>query len=135
MIYRRSMTEHVSGDDARLPQRRHLVTEIPGPVSRELLTRRERAVARGLSHVLPVFVTDAGGGVIVDADGVGDEHRQDVAEATGHGALAPGQELTRDRSRDLGNEVSALGNAGVVARNVLGHDLTISHESSPLKRR
>src|ERR1700751_3567948 len=63
------MTEHVSGEDARLPQRRHLVTEIPGPVSRELLTRRERAVARGVSHVLPVFVTDAGGGVIVDVDG------------------------------------------------------------------
>src|SRR6476660_9549179 len=69
MIYRRSMTEHVSGDDARLRQRRNLVTEIPGPVSRELLARRERAVARGVSHVLPVFVTDAGGGVIVDADG------------------------------------------------------------------
>src|SRR5947209_4499729 len=69
MIYRQSMTEHVSGDDARLPQRRHLVTEIPGPVSRQLLARRERAVARGVSHVLPVFVTDAGGGVIVDADG------------------------------------------------------------------
>jgi 4-aminobutyrate aminotransferase/(S)-3-amino-2-methylpropionate transaminase len=69
MIYRRSMTEHVSGDDARLRQRRNLVTEIPGPVSRELLTRRERAVARGVSHVLPVFVTDAGGGVIVDVDG------------------------------------------------------------------
>ena len=63
------MTEHVPGDDARLPQRRHLVTEIPGPVSRELLARRERAVARGVSHVLPVFVTDAGGGVILDADG------------------------------------------------------------------
>src|ERR1700749_1716051 len=63
------MTEHVAGDDARLPQRRPLVTEIPGPVSRELLARRERTVARGVSHVLPVFVTDAGGGVIVDADG------------------------------------------------------------------
>src|SRR4051812_43191581 len=64
MIYRRSMTEHVSGDDARLPQRRHLVTEIPGPVSRELLTRRERAVARGVSHVLPVFRPGRGGGRI-----------------------------------------------------------------------
>src|SRR5215813_1283456 len=63
------MTEHVAGDDARLPQRKHLVTEIPGPVSRELLTRRERAVARGVSHVLPVFITAAGGGVLVDADG------------------------------------------------------------------
>src|SRR6266567_2179274 len=83
MIYRRSMTEHVSGDDARLPhapsggtggvvpprQQRHLVTEIPGPVSRELLTRRERAVARGVSHVLPVYIVKAGGGILVDADG------------------------------------------------------------------
>ncbi|HEX6525704.1 MAG TPA: 4-aminobutyrate--2-oxoglutarate transaminase [Streptosporangiaceae bacterium] len=50
-------------------QRRRLVTEIPGPVSRELLVRREHAVARGVSNMLPVFVTDAGGGVIVDADG------------------------------------------------------------------
>src|SRR5712692_1676759 len=62
------MTEHVPGD-ARLPQRRHLVTEIPGPASRELWARRERAVTRGVSTVLPVFVTDAGGGVILDADG------------------------------------------------------------------
>jgi len=69
MNYLLIMTEHVPGDDARLPQRRNLVTEIPGPVSRELVSRRERAVARGVSHVLPVFVTDAGGGVIVDADG------------------------------------------------------------------
>ncbi len=52
-----------------LSQRRHLVTEIPGPVSRDLLERRQRSVARGLSHVLPVFVTAAGGGVLIDADG------------------------------------------------------------------
>ena len=45
-----------------LAQQRHLVTEIPGPASRELLERRQRSVARGLSHVLPVFVTAAGGG-------------------------------------------------------------------------
>jgi 4-aminobutyrate aminotransferase / (S)-3-amino-2-methylpropionate transaminase / 5-aminovalerate transaminase len=59
------MTDHSAG----LPQRRQLVTEIPGPASRELLARRESAVARGVSNMLPVFVTDAGGGVIVDADG------------------------------------------------------------------
>ncbi|HZR52624.1 MAG TPA: 4-aminobutyrate--2-oxoglutarate transaminase [Streptosporangiaceae bacterium] len=59
------MTDHSAG----LPQRRHLVTEIPGPASRELLARRESAVARGVSNMLPVFVTDAGGGVVVDADG------------------------------------------------------------------
>src|SRR5450432_2607888 len=52
-----------------LAQQRHLVTEIPGPASRALLERRQRSVARGLSHVLPVFVTAAGGGVVIDADG------------------------------------------------------------------
>ena len=52
-----------------VPQQRHLVTEIPGPASRELLERRQRSVARGLSHVLPVFVTAAGGGIVVDVDG------------------------------------------------------------------
>jgi 4-aminobutyrate aminotransferase / (S)-3-amino-2-methylpropionate transaminase / 5-aminovalerate transaminase len=52
-----------------LAQERRIVTEIPGPASRELLERRRRAVARGLSHVLPVFVTAAGGGVVIDADG------------------------------------------------------------------
>jgi 4-aminobutyrate aminotransferase/(S)-3-amino-2-methylpropionate transaminase len=52
-----------------LPQERRIVTEIPGPASRKLLERRNSSVARGLSHVLPVFVTAAGGGVIVDVDG------------------------------------------------------------------
>jgi 4-aminobutyrate aminotransferase / (S)-3-amino-2-methylpropionate transaminase / 5-aminovalerate transaminase len=52
-----------------LPQQRRLVTELPGPASRALLGRRESAVARGVSHVLPVFITAAGGGVLVDADG------------------------------------------------------------------
>jgi 4-aminobutyrate aminotransferase/(S)-3-amino-2-methylpropionate transaminase len=51
------------------PQHRRIVTEIPGPASRELLERRQRSVARGLSHVLPIFVTAAGGGIVVDADG------------------------------------------------------------------
>jgi len=52
-----------------LPQRRNLVTDIPGPRSRELFERRQRSVARGLSHTLPVFITAAGGGVAVDVDG------------------------------------------------------------------
>src|ERR1700722_19372662 len=52
-----------------LPQRRNLVTEIPGPVSRALMERRNSTVARGVSTTLPVFVTAAGGGVMLDADG------------------------------------------------------------------
>jgi 4-aminobutyrate aminotransferase / (S)-3-amino-2-methylpropionate transaminase / 5-aminovalerate transaminase len=52
-----------------LQQRRNLVTEIPGPASRALMERRNAAVARGVSTTLPVFVTAAGGGVLLDADG------------------------------------------------------------------
>jgi 4-aminobutyrate aminotransferase / (S)-3-amino-2-methylpropionate transaminase / 5-aminovalerate transaminase len=52
-----------------LPQVRHLATEIPGPLSRELLARRTQAVARGVAVMLPVFVTKAGGGVLIDVDG------------------------------------------------------------------
>jgi len=52
-----------------LPQVRRLVTEIPGPRSEELLARKRSAVANGLSMTLPVFVTAAGGGVVVDVDG------------------------------------------------------------------
>jgi 4-aminobutyrate aminotransferase / (S)-3-amino-2-methylpropionate transaminase / 5-aminovalerate transaminase len=63
------MNLHSTVGGPALAQRRHLVTEIPGPVSRELLERRQRSVARGLAHVLPVFVTAAGGGVLIDADG------------------------------------------------------------------
>jgi 4-aminobutyrate aminotransferase / (S)-3-amino-2-methylpropionate transaminase / 5-aminovalerate transaminase len=72
MIYRRGMTDpnrEAQSGRALPPQRRHLVTEIPGPVSRELSARRERVVARGVSSTLPIFITEAGGGVVVDADG------------------------------------------------------------------
>jgi len=52
-----------------LPQERRLVTEIPGPKSRELFARRNESVAVGVSTTLPVFVTRAGGGVVEDVDG------------------------------------------------------------------
>src|SRR5260370_8383433 len=54
---------------SELPQERRIVTEIPGPISRELHARRLDAVPPGVGSVLPVYVTDAGGGVIVDVDG------------------------------------------------------------------
>ncbi|MGY2875591.1 4-aminobutyrate aminotransferase / (S)-3-amino-2-methylpropionate transaminase / 5-aminovalerate transaminase [Marmoricola sp. URHA0025 HA25] len=60
--------EHRTGGPA-LPQERRLVTEIPGPRSRELQQRRVAAVAAGVGSVLPVYVTAAGGGVVVDVDG------------------------------------------------------------------
>ncbi|MGW2309469.1 4-aminobutyrate--2-oxoglutarate transaminase [Actinomadura luteofluorescens] len=54
---------------SRLPQERRVVTEIPGPRSRALHERRLAAVPPGVGSVLPVYVTDADGGVVVDADG------------------------------------------------------------------
>ena len=54
---------------SRLPQERRVVTEIPGPRSRELQERRTAAVPPGVGSVLPVYVTDADGGVVVDVDG------------------------------------------------------------------
>ncbi|GAA5141947.1 4-aminobutyrate--2-oxoglutarate transaminase [Nocardioides marinquilinus] len=50
-------------------QVRRLVTEVPGPRSRELHARRQTAVAGGVGSVLPVYVERAGGGVVRDVDG------------------------------------------------------------------
>jgi 4-aminobutyrate aminotransferase/(S)-3-amino-2-methylpropionate transaminase len=52
-----------------LPQERRLVTEIPGPLSRQRHARRQDLVAQGVGVTLPVFVAAAGGGVLVDVDG------------------------------------------------------------------
>jgi 4-aminobutyrate aminotransferase / (S)-3-amino-2-methylpropionate transaminase / 5-aminovalerate transaminase len=53
----------------QLPQERRLVTEVPGPRSRELQKRKLAAVAAGIGTTLPVYTAAAGGGVIVDVDG------------------------------------------------------------------
>ncbi len=52
-----------------VPQRRRLVTAVPGPKSHELMARRSAAVPPGVGTALPVFVERAGGGVLVDVDG------------------------------------------------------------------
>jgi len=52
-----------------LPQERRLVTAIPGPISEELMARKESAVASGVGTTMPVFAAGAGGGVLVDVDG------------------------------------------------------------------
>jgi 4-aminobutyrate aminotransferase/(S)-3-amino-2-methylpropionate transaminase len=58
-------THHGAG----LVQRRRLVTELPGPRSRELSARRAAAVSAGVSVAMPVFIAAAGGGVLLDVDG------------------------------------------------------------------
>jgi 4-aminobutyrate aminotransferase / (S)-3-amino-2-methylpropionate transaminase / 5-aminovalerate transaminase len=46
-----------------------LVSEIPGPRSRELLARREAAVVAGLGKATPVAVASANGALVHDLDG------------------------------------------------------------------
>jgi len=52
-----------------LPQVRRLVTEVPGPRSRELAHRRSAAVSASIGSTMPVYAAAAGGGVVVDVDG------------------------------------------------------------------
>src|SRR6476659_5708577 len=60
-------TSTVTGES--LTQRRHLVTEIAWPRSGEKLARKKTYGADGVGTTLPVFVTAAGGGVLLDVDG------------------------------------------------------------------
>ncbi len=52
-----------------IPQERRVVTEIPGPRSRELMARRESSVPRAVFNVVPVFVQAASGAIVEDVDG------------------------------------------------------------------
>jgi 4-aminobutyrate aminotransferase/(S)-3-amino-2-methylpropionate transaminase len=62
-----------------------LVTEIPGPRSREIVARREAAVPPGAAKLTPIAIERAEGSVAVDADG---NHLIDLAG--GIGVLAVG---------------------------------------------
>ncbi len=42
-----------------LPQERRVVTAVPGPVSQELMARKQASVANGIGTVLPVFARAA----------------------------------------------------------------------------
>jgi 4-aminobutyrate aminotransferase / (S)-3-amino-2-methylpropionate transaminase / 5-aminovalerate transaminase len=46
-----------------------LNTEVPGPKSREVLTRHERFVARGLALGFPAAISEARGALLTDVDG------------------------------------------------------------------
>lgn len=52
-----------------ITQERRVVTEIPGPRSRELHARRTAVVPPGVHSVLPVYIDRAHDSVIVDVDG------------------------------------------------------------------
>lgn len=46
-----------------------LATEVPGPKSQELLEKKQKLVARGVSNATPIFVQEAKGARIIDVDG------------------------------------------------------------------
>lgn len=50
-------------------QKRVLATAIPGPGSQALHQRRTSAVSAGVGATLPIFITQAAGGIVVDVDG------------------------------------------------------------------
>jgi 4-aminobutyrate aminotransferase/(S)-3-amino-2-methylpropionate transaminase len=52
-----------------IPQERKLVTEIPGPLSREWFARRDAAVPRGLANLHPIVTARAAGAIVEDVDG------------------------------------------------------------------
>jgi 4-aminobutyrate aminotransferase/(S)-3-amino-2-methylpropionate transaminase len=54
---------------SELSQARRLLTEIPGPRSRELAARKAGALPAGMATTMPVFAARAGGGVLEDVDG------------------------------------------------------------------
>jgi 4-aminobutyrate aminotransferase/(S)-3-amino-2-methylpropionate transaminase len=62
------MKMHATGGPG-LTQKRNIVTDIPGPKSKELMARRNNAVSTGVSSTLPIYVQAAGDGVILDVDG------------------------------------------------------------------
>ena len=52
-----------------VPQQRLLKTAIPGPRSLELHARKAAAVANAVGTTLPIYISAAGGGIVVDVDG------------------------------------------------------------------
>ena len=92
------MTDLLTGPDT-VAQERRLVTEVPGPRSRELSARRAAAVTSAVGTTLPVFVERAGGGVLVDVDGNSLIDLGSGIAVTSVGNSAPARSWPRSRSR------------------------------------
>lgn len=67
-------------NDTQIAQEPRVVTEIPGPKSRELHERRMRVVPPGVGAALPVYIERAHGSIVVDVDG---NHIVDVCGGIG----------------------------------------------------
>jgi 4-aminobutyrate aminotransferase/(S)-3-amino-2-methylpropionate transaminase len=52
-----------------VPQKRNISTALPGPQSQVLAERRNKVVSAGVSSLMPIFTSHAGGGILVDVDG------------------------------------------------------------------
>ncbi|HEY7761677.1 MAG TPA: 4-aminobutyrate--2-oxoglutarate transaminase [Actinomycetota bacterium] len=52
-----------------IPQERKVVTEIPGPKSREWFARRDQAVPRGVANIHPLVTARGSGAIVEDVDG------------------------------------------------------------------
>ena len=52
-----------------IPQERKLVTEIPGPRSREWFERRAAAVPQGVGAIHPIVTARASNAIVEDVDG------------------------------------------------------------------
>ena len=63
------MTATASEITYRLEQKRRVQSDFPGPKSIALTERRKAVVAAGVASAVPVFVSDADGGIIHDVDG------------------------------------------------------------------
>jgi 4-aminobutyrate aminotransferase/(S)-3-amino-2-methylpropionate transaminase len=56
-------------ESSLIAQKRNVITELPGPRSRQFEERRTAAVSSGVSSTFPVYVDRASGAILVDVDG------------------------------------------------------------------
>jgi len=59
----------ISPESFSVPQERKLVTELPGPKSREMHERRKKAVSRGAGTLADIYMDHGSGAILVDVDG------------------------------------------------------------------